>query len=303
MSSRPEAEGLVGKLVGGRFRVVQHLGSGGTGHVYLAERVGDSHGERVALKVLRAEHRQGRALARFSREARAAALVTHGNVLRVVEVHVDDPETPFFAMELLVGLDLADTLSYARPLSPGRAVRIASAAADGLAGAHAAGVVHADVKPENLFLVHAADGREVVKLVDFGFAWVASDGSSFDARSDRRVIAGTPEYMAPEQAVGVRGDPRSDVYSLGIVLYEMLTGRAPFTGTYPLLAERHARQPFPPMRAVSKDLVVSSELEALVAQALAKDPDLRFASMGAFRGALGSTREASGVFRRDDLVK
>jgi eukaryotic-like serine/threonine-protein kinase len=302
MSSRPEASGLVGKLVGGRFRIVQHLGSGGTGHVYLAERVADARGERVALKVLRAEHRQGAPLARFSREARAAALVNHPNVLRVDEVHVDDPETPFFAMELLVGLDLADTLSYARPLSPGRAARIAYAAADGLAAAHAAGVVHGDVKPENLFLVHAADGREVVKLVDFGFAQVARDVRPGDALP-RSVVAGTPEYMAPEQAAGVRGDPRSDVYSLGIVLFEMLTGRVPFAGTYPLLAERHARQPLPALRAVRTDLVVSPDLDALVAQALAKDPSVRFGSMAAFREALGSTREASGVFRRDDLVK
>jgi serine/threonine-protein kinase len=303
MSSRPEAAGLVGKLVGGRFRVVQLLGSGGTGHVYLAERVGDARGERVALKVLHAEHRQGAALARFSREAHAAALVNHPNVLRVDEVHVDDPETPFFAMELLVGLDLADTLSYARPLSPGRAARIAYAAADGLAAAHAAGVVHGDVKPENLFLVHAADGREVVKLVDFGFAQIARGGRERDLRAAHPVVAGTPEYMAPEQAAGVRGDPRSDVYSLGIVLYEMLTGRVPFAGTYPLLAERHARQPLPAMQAVRADLVVSPDLDALVAQALAKDPSLRFASMAAFREALGSTREASGVFRRDDLLK
>ncbi|HVY49638.1 MAG TPA: serine/threonine-protein kinase, partial [Minicystis sp.] len=312
-SGRPDALALVGCVLGGRFRVVQHLGSGGAGHVYLGERVREPGARRVALKVLRQEHRKGPAIERFSREAHAAARVRHPNVLEIVEVHVDDAEHPFFVMELLVGLDLADTLAYARALSPARAARIAYAAADGLAAAHAAGVVHGDVKPENLFLVHAPDGREVVKLVDFGFASLREPPPAAEARastpgeptprSGRRVAVGTPEYMAPEQAAGLRGDPRSDVYSLGVVLFEMLTGSVPFTGAYPALVERHAREPPPRPRAVRPDLAASDEMEALVLQALAKDPSLRFASMAAFRDALATTREASGVYRRSDLVK
>ncbi|AUX21103.1 hypothetical protein SOCEGT47_015810 [Sorangium cellulosum] len=290
--ARVAAEALVGKLLCNKYRVVQLLGSGGVGHVYLAERLERPHeaaAARVAVKVLRAELRDDPLLvARFEREAAAASRVRHPNVLRV-EALERAGDAPCFAMELLVGLDLADTLTFARSLAPSRAVRIAADAAAGLEAAHRAGVLHRDVKPENLFLVHAADGREIVKLLDFGFSFTQGQGEG--ALFPR--VVGTPEYMAPEQAQGAPAGPAADVYSLGIVLYEMLVGRVPFQGPYPAIAEKHGREPPPPMHRLHPGLLVSRELDAVVRKALVKDPRGRFASMAELRQALLATPEAS----------
>jgi serine/threonine protein kinase len=223
-------------------------------------------------------------VARFEREAVAAARIHHPNVLAIegVEAHEEgDGERPrFFVMELLVGLDLADTLAFTGALGPARSVRVAVGAALGLGAAHAAGVVHRDVKPENLFLVHAPDGREQVKVLDFGFSHLPGDGGEARGR-----VVGTPEYMAPEQSRGAPADPRADVYSLGVVLYEMLAGRVPFVGEYPEVAQRHARERPPPLLRSS----VPVELDAVVRKALEKAPEARFPSMEAFRAALLAT--------------
>jgi serine/threonine-protein kinase len=257
--------------------------------VYLAEIEGDRRASpgverrrRVAIKVLRAEHRaEPELVARFDREAVAAARIHHPNV-RAVEgppmaAEGDGERSRFFVMELLVGLDLADTLSFAGALGPARSVRVAEGAALGLGAAHAAGVVHRDVKPENLFLVHSPDGREQVKVVDFGFSHLPGDAE--DARG--RVV-GTPEYMAPEQSRGAPADARADIYSLGVVLYEMLAGHAVFAGDYAEVALRHAREAPPPIAAA----LAPAELDAVVRRALAKAPEARFPSMEAFRIAL-----------------
>ncbi len=260
----------------------------------------------MAIKALRAEHRaQPELIRRFRREAEAAAGVRHPNLLEVLEPPFASEGELCFVMELLVGLDLADTLAYSRSLGPPRAVGIAAGAADGLAAAHAAGVVHRDVKPENIFLVHAADGREAVKLLDFGFAWVPGDEAPGDHGLPWRgpghrgpgagtSALGTPEYMAPEQAQGAPARPSADVYSLGIVLYEMLAGRAPFDGEYPAIAREHAERPVPPIGGFNPGVALSPELERAVARALAKDPEARFPSMSALRRALLDTPEAAG---------
>jgi serine/threonine-protein kinase len=288
---------LVGTVVGGRYRVIQLLGSGGTGQIYLAE-VGDERRSpkraapraRVAIKVLRDEHRDDPDLcARFDREAVAAARIRHPNVLAVegapTQGEGEGERSRFFVMELLVGLDLADTLSFAGALGAARAVRIAEGAALGLGAAHAAGVVHRDVKPENLFLVHAPDGREQVKVLDFGFSHLPGDPDESPPR-----VVGTPEYMAPEQSLGAPADPRADIYSLGVVLYEMLAGHAPFAGEYAEIARRHAHAPPPPLLPAT----ASGELDAVVRRALAKARESRFSSMEAFRTALRASLPGAG---------
>ena len=286
--------------MGNRYRLIQLLGSGGTGQVYLAELCDPGCGrmtgqsavprQRFALKVLRAEHRgEPELVARFEREAVAGARIHHPNVLAIegVEAHGEgDSERPrFFVMELLVGLDLADTLAFTGALGMARSVRVAEGAALGLGAAHAASVIHRDVKPENLFLVHAPDGREQVKVLDFGFSHLPGDVAEARGR-----IVGTPEYMAPEQARGAPADPRADVYSLGVVLYEMLAGRVPFAGEYPEVARRHARERPPPILRAN----VSAELDAVVRRALEKAPEARFPSMEAFRAALLATLPGGG---------
>ncbi|APR80093.1 Serine/threonine protein kinase PrkC, regulator of stationary phase [Minicystis rosea] len=302
MPLRSAAPALIGKVLGGRFRVVQLIGSGGLGDVYLAEAAvpgasasSDPRG-RVAIKVLRAEHRADPDLVdRFQREAEAAARVRHENVIAVLEAPVERDGVLYFVAELLVGLDLADTLAYSGTLGPARALKIASGVAEGLAAAHAASVIHRDVKPENVFLVHAADGREAVKLLDFGLAFLPGDEV---IASPARVV-GTPEYMAPEQAQGAPASPRADVYSLGVVLFEMITGRVPFSGTYATVARLHAEASVPPLRAATRarQPPPSAELEAAVTRALAKDPAARFASMHDFIRALSAAPEAADLRR------
>jgi eukaryotic-like serine/threonine-protein kinase len=296
-SSQAPAPALVGMVVGGRYRVIQLLGSGGTGQVYLAELCDSTRSgkppvprRRFALKMLRDEHcDEPELVARFDREAMAAARIRHPNVLAVESAPTrwegDGERCRFFVMELLVGLDLADTLSFTGSLGQARSVRVAEGAALGLGAAHEAGVVHRDVKPENLFLVHAPDGREQVKVLDFGFSHLPGD-----PEETRGHVVGTPEYMAPEQARGAAADPRADVYSLGVVLYEMLAGHAPFTGSYARVAKRHARERPPPIHSA----LVSAPLDAVVRRALEKDPEARFPSMAAFRAALRASLPGAG---------
>ena len=302
MPPGPPAESLVGTVIAGRYRVIQLLGSGGTGHVYMAEPVSANPPSaagwrsRLALKVLRAEHEaRPELVARFERESVAAVRIRHANVLEVHGLERTPDGRPFFAMELLVGLDLADTLAAARSLRPSRAVRIASGAAEGLGAAHGHGVVHRDVKPENIFLVHAPDGRELVKLLDFGFASLREEpyGRKSDPISARLTVVGTPEYMAPEQAQGAEPHPAADIYSLGIALYEMLAGRVPFLGrSYPAIAHQHVGRAPASMRRHNPSLSISEELDAVVHRALAKSPQSRFDSMEALRRALLATPEA-----------
>jgi serine/threonine-protein kinase len=284
---------LVGAVVGGRYRLIQLLGSGGTGDVYLAEE--RTTRVRVAVKVLRAELRNAPDLvARFHREAETAARVRHPNVRAVLQAPFERDGVLAFVMELLVGLDLADTLAGAGALASPRAVGIAAGAAAGLGAAHAAGVVHRDVKPENIFLVHAADGRESVKLVDFGFAAVPD----VELTLPGGFPLGTPDYMAPELLQGIPAEPTADVYSLGVVLFEMLAGRPPFIGSLAAVVRGHAEGAVPEIQSVNPAAAPSRELSAVVERALAKQPAGRFASMGEMRRALLETPEGAAVRRQ-----
>ena len=198
----------------------------------------------------------------------------HENVLEILAPPSAPDEVPCFVAELLVGLDLADTLAFEGALAPPRAVRIAVGVAEGLAAAHALGIVHRDVKPENIFLVHAADGREAVKILDFGLAYLPGD-----PRGPATISVGTPGYMAPEQAVGAPADPRADVFSLGAVLHEMLTGQLVDSAASGLVPRRSFVAPSP-------------ALEAVVARARARDPAARFPSTLELAFALLAVPEA-----------
>jgi eukaryotic-like serine/threonine-protein kinase len=284
----------------GRYRIVQHLGSGGVAHVFLAEEPATRAGTpppRVALKLLRVEYMDRHEIVqRFHREAEAAARIRSHHVLRVGRVEQAPGVGSYFSCELLVGLDLADTLTYAGGrLEPPRAVRIGAAVTEGLAAAHRVGVIHRDLKPENVFLVHAADGREVVKVLDFGFAWVEGDAPVEERpriTSSLRPV-GTPEYMSPEQTGGCVGRPTDDVYSFGILLFEMLSGAVPFEGrSFAEIAHRHAEAPIPSL--ASRGIDVSAALDAVVYRCLAKLPEDRWPTMEALRDALAATPEARG---------
>lgn len=288
MKPRFSPESILGTTLSGtrRYRLEQVISSGVLAHVYLAA---TESGERVAVKLLRpeAEHKR-EVVARFEREALAASRLRHENVVRVFEPAQRAGAFYFFATEHLVGVDLADLLASQGRLHPTRAVRIALGAAAGLQAAHAAGVVHRDVKPENLFLVHNPDGREEVKVLDFGSAsLLGSPAPAFDQRITMTTgFVGTPGYMAPEQADRAEGHPTADVYALGVVLYEALTGHPPFAGkSWVELVTKHAQDPVPIPGGLSP------ELAAVLSRSMAKTPEPRFGSMREVIQALGAVGE------------
>jgi serine/threonine protein kinase len=247
---------------GGRYEVASLIGRGGTAEVFEA---GDRLlGRRVAVKVLR----QGvipdaGAVARFRREARAAASLNHPGIVIVHDVGMDG-DRPFIVMELVHGETLAALLDREGKLPTGRATGIAESIAEALACAHEAGIVHRDLKPRNVMLTTGG----LVKVLDFGIAQ-ALDRTPVDEP------LGTAEYLSPEQATGQPVDGRSDVYALGVVLYEMLAGRPPFTGNLALeIMHQHVTEEPPPLTRFRSDVPVS--LKAVVDRCLRKDPRSRY---------------------------
>ncbi|HEX2295502.1 MAG TPA: protein kinase [Actinomycetota bacterium] len=278
------------RVLGGRYVLEERIAAGGMGTVYAA--TDRRLGRRVAVKLLKDElagdDRYGSAeggktnpvVARFEREARAAAALSHPNVAGVFD-YGEDEGVPFIVMELVAGRDLARVLREEGPLAPERARAIARGLCAALAHAHAAGLVHRDVKPANVIV--GDDGR--VKVTDFGIARAAGDSSLTVTGS----VLGSAQYMAPEQASGAPVTPAADVYAAGIVLYEMLTSSVPFTGDSPVsVAMRHVSDDVPPPSRVNPR--VPAELDAVVERATAKDPKSRFPSAAAMAQALAGER-------------
>ncbi|HVJ15341.1 MAG TPA: serine/threonine-protein kinase [Polyangiaceae bacterium] len=293
---------LIGTLAAGRYRVIKPLGEGGMGQVYLAEH--EAIEKPIALKVLHAEYaHKGDIVARFQQEAISASRIKHPNVLDVFDFGQLDNGCFYLAMEFLEGNDLAREIEKAKVLDPYRGLRIALQICRALAAAHGKGVVHRDMKPENVFLQRTGDGEEIVKIVDFGIAQLRSNEEAAAASTKRRLtrtgmIFGTPEYMSPEQAAGKKTDLRSDVYAVGIILYEMFTGAVPFTGDSFLgVLTKHVSDPPPPMHIVFSQLAIGPELQAVIMRALEKNPDHRFQSMNELAQAITATPEGSGMGR------
>jgi serine/threonine-protein kinase len=291
------APGDASQLAGTPYRLVRKLGEGATGVVWEAEHV--ELGRRIAIKVLAPEHASSpAALERFRREARAVAGLSHPNLVQILDFGKSLDGRVFLAMELCVGETLGDRLRRG-PLGWRAAVRIAAQASQALAAAHAAGLVHRDLKPENLMIVTGDGERDLVKLLDFGVATaIADDGSAAPDRPKAAreralggfAIFGTPEYMAPEQVAGEPIDGRTDLYALGCVLYEMLTGQAAFAGpsSVVVMGKQLRETPAPP-RVRTPELAIPAEIEAVVLRAMAKRPDERFPSADAMREALERT--------------
>lgn len=269
----------------GRYRLKKRLAAGGMGDVWLAYHPGLKRD--VAVKILRPDERErsGMALARFEREVRATAELVHPNTVRVFDYGVTEDGLWYYVMELLEGETLADHVARLGPLPPARAVHIAGQAARALAEAHEHGIVHRDVKPENLFVTSLGGEHDFVKVIDFGIAKVqTNDGKMTDTGS----LLGTPAYMCPEMAMGLSADVRSDVYSLGAVLYFLLCGKPPFEAeSAGALIYAHVNQrAAAPSRALGRQL--PSDVEAVVLRALAKDPEERYATAAEFALALSA---------------
>jgi eukaryotic-like serine/threonine-protein kinase len=262
----------------GRYRLQDLIAAGGMGEVWRAV---DTVLERaVAVKLLCAESaRQAEAVARFRREARQAGSVSHPAIASVYDFAEAGPShPPYLVMELVDGPSLAAVLS-AGPLDPARTMDVIAQAAEGLHAAHLAGLVHRDVKPANLLL----DRQGRVKVTDFGIAHTV--GSAPAPGTD--MIVGTPAYLAPERAAGAPAAPAGDVYSLGIVAFECLTGRPPFTGTALAVLRAHRDLPLPSLPGT-----VPAEVAALVAELTAKDPASRPATAGEAADRAARLRDA-----------
>ncbi|WP_344132283.1 Stk1 family PASTA domain-containing Ser/Thr kinase [Pedococcus bigeumensis] len=260
------AESLLGRVFDGRYRVLSHIADGGMASVYLAL---DTRLDRdVALKVLRHDLAQDEAfVSRFKREARSAARLSHPNVVSVFDQGEDDGSM-FLAMEYVPGQTLREVMKAEGPLTPRAALDIMGPVLQALGAAHRGGIIHRDVKPENIIL---REGDGTVKVADFGLARAVSNQTSY---SQTGVLLGTVAYLSPEQVERGIADARSDVYAAGLILFEMLTGTKAFTGDTPIhIAYQHVHGSIPaPSSRVSS---VPSELDALVALATSRDPDQR----------------------------
>ena len=261
-------------VLGGRYELGPRIGSGGMADVFRGTDV--RLGRDVAVKVLRADlARDPSFQARFRREAQAAASLNASTIVPVFDTGSDDSGVPYIVMEFVDGRTLREVLTEEGRLLPQRALEVTADVCAALEAAHAAGIVHRDIKPGNVMLNRAGD----VKVMDFGIARAAADSS---AMTQTAAVIGTAAYLSPEQARGEHVDARSDLYSTGCLLYELITGAPPFTGESPVaVAYQHVREdPTPPS---AYDETLSAEVDAVVLKAMAKNPANRYQSAGEMR--------------------
>jgi serine/threonine protein kinase len=300
---------MIGQTLAGRFTIVGLVGVGSMGKVYRAVQRGTERN--VALKVLKRERAQDTgAKARFLREARASSSLASPHTVRIFDFGESEQGELFLAMELLEGENLLTRIKRDGRLGYVAAVETTLGALKSLEEAHAKGLIHRDLKPANLFYARVTSGAgfdEITKVLDFGGAkFIAPEGKPLNALDTQEgFVVGTPRYMSPEQAEGRTLDPRSDLYSLGAVLYHMLAGRAPFIDDDPeLVLAKQIRTVPEPISVVCPDAVMPRELEGLVMRVLAKNRDARPKDATAFAQELAqfldgppSTRLSAGVLR------
>jgi tetratricopeptide (TPR) repeat protein len=287
----PVVDPLIGAVVGERYRIVSRIGVGGMGAVYRAEHT--MMRRDLAIKVLLSELGGREEFARrFEREAESASRLTHPNIITVTDFGRTPGGSLFLAMEFLAG-DALTTLINEGPLPRERALLIIRQILRALDHAHGAGVVHRDLKPDNIMLVERDGQRDVVKILDFGIAKVTEPASGQEALTQAGVIFGTPEYLSPEQALGEPVDARADLYAAGVILYEMLVGRRPFESEEKVkIISMHLSHVPPRMRDSNPTVDVPVALEQVVMQALEKHRENRFASAVAFLQALEDSEAA-----------
>lgn len=275
------------RVLGGRYQLSRQLGIGGFGAVYEAE--DQRLQKRVAVKVLSSIicHSDDM-VARFRGEAIAASKIGHEGIIDVTDFDRDPDGSWFIVMELLDGKDLADILDEEGALPIDRALSICAQTAFALDAAHSKGIIHRDLKPANIYLVDRESREDFVKVIDFGISKMMTQSVEAGGLTSQGVVLGTPSYMAPEQASGERDiDRRADVYALGIILYEVLTGEPPFTGdTYLKILAAQLKESARPLADARASLARYPKLEKLVKKALTKDREDRYRSMRAFGEAI-----------------
>lgn len=282
-----ERDPYLGTLIARKYRVEKVIGEGGMGRVYQAHQL--ALDKPVVLKVLhRSLLADAGTVARFEREARAASRLHHPNSITVLDFGRTEDGSQYIAMELVTGRDLHQILASEWPLPEGRVARIVAQVLSALADAHGAGVIHRDLKPENIMVEQRRGGVDFVKVLDFGIAkFQESTGETGPALTKAGFVCGTPEYMSPEQARGADLDPRSDLYAVGVILYQLTTGVLPFSGASAVeFATKHlTHSPLPPTQR-RPDLIISPAIERLILKALSKNPVHRPQTALAFRAEL-----------------
>jgi serine/threonine-protein kinase len=287
---------LIGRTLAGRFRITGFIGEGAMATVYRG--LQEQEPRDVAVKVMHPHLASETSFVkRFRREAKAASALKHPNTVQIIDFGIDN-ELPYIVMELLAGQDLFELLVTEKQLNQALAVRILMQVCDALSAAHDLGIIHRDLKPENVMLIRdpASPGSEHVKVLDFGIAKIVDrtdrdpedppPSISDSVLTTVGVIVGTPQYMSPEQCRASPIDARSDVYSCGILLYQLVTGRVPFTGEHPFeIAMKQVREPPPPPTSVIAS--IHPELEKVILTALEKWPAQRQQSARDLRDELG----------------
>jgi serine/threonine-protein kinase len=282
----------------GNYRLKARIGGGGSGEVWLARQ--DPLGRSVALKVLKERGAtDDESIRRFEREARAASQLKHPNTIRIFDFGASDDGVLFIAMELLEGLDLDTLVELSGPLPKERVIHLARQACGSLAEAHDAGIIHRDIKPANLFVTHAGDDADFLKLLDFGVARMVEAPSEVSSLTGSGILFGTPAYMSPEVCSGEPADARSDLYSLGAALYFMLTGTPLFPNrSFGDTVMSHVSK-VPDRPSVRLGAPVPADLEGIIMRCLEKWRDARFANARELDEALAACADADKWTRED----
>jgi len=288
---------LIGQTIDERYRVEALLGEGGMGLVYRVTHI--RLNKPLAIKVLRRENtRDEEVLARFRREAESASAIGNQHIVDISDFGVLEDGSTYFVMECLDGVDLIEAMDLAQRMPEERALHIAVQICEALGAAHDAGIVHRDLKPENVFLTTRDGTPDFVKILDFGIAKVANGPTRLTRKGE---VLGTPHYMSPEQCEGEDIDQRTDIYALGVLLYEMLTGHVPHDAdtVMGILTKHLYEDPMPPTIRVPQ---VSKDLERVVMRCLDKNPERRYPTMRELGLDLSRIRSGLGPLGPDTVT-
>ena len=270
----------IGTTVDRRYLLKREIARGGAGAVFEAEHIYTKRS--VALKLLVPEQRSAaEPRARLLREALALSAARHPGVVAALDAGETEDGTPYLVLELLEGRSLEGILAVRRRIGAADAAWVGAAICEALAAAHRRGIIHRDIKPSNVFVARDEQGREVVKVFDFGVARVPSENNKL---TQDGALLGTPEYMAPEQLLAREVDGRTDLYAVGVTLYECLAGVVPFEGNFGEVLLKSSTEPVPPLRQRAPE--VTAEFAAVIERALAREPDARFSDALALAQAL-----------------